>query len=270
MVSRRRYPFVISTPHCSNRIPAEIKGSIALNDEEIDEATDIGTREIFGVLPGFNVFCASWSRLAVDLNRSPDQRDRKGVVPQIDYGGRNIYLKETLPDMMEMERRLRVYYQPYHQELRSAIEGSEVAGLFDCHSLNGIGPSEAPDPGEQRKDITLSNNGDHEGCTKPGLGKITCSPGFLRDVKRVFEDSGFSVSINRPYSGGYITTHYGRFLSDKGKMALQVEINQNLYCTPQTLKPVPEKVEEVLERMMRVFSHLSTLVERRRHLWTPY
>lgn len=266
MDSRRRYPFVISIPHCSNRIPEEIKDSFALNDEEIEESTDVGTREIFGAIPVFNVYCAYWSRLAVDLNRGPDQDGPKGVVPRIDYCSRDIYLREALPDVVEMERRVRLYYQPYHQELRSAVERSEIAGLFDCHSLNGTGPPEAPDPGQQRKDVTLSNNGDDEGCAKDGFGEITCSPSFLQGVKGVFEDSGFSVSLNRPYSGGYITTHYGRVLSEKRKMALQVEINQSLYCIPRTLRPLPEKMEAVSKRMMRVFSDLSTLVEKRLHL----
>ncbi|PKN29905.1 MAG: hypothetical protein CVU64_05890 [Deltaproteobacteria bacterium HGW-Deltaproteobacteria-21] len=256
---QKRLPFVISAPHCSSRVPPDIRRSLALTDQEIEESTDIGTKEIFGALPALGVFCASWSRLAIDLNRGPHQRDRKGVVAQVDYSGRTIYREDDLPDTDEVERRIRDYYFPYHQQLRSALDLPEAAGLFDCHSLFGTGPPEAPDPGETRKDITLSNNGDKEGFAVPGLGSTTCPAGLLNAIKGTFEDSGFSVSLNRPYKGGYITTHYGRTLFEKGKMALQIEINQDLYCAPGTLELAPDKVKEVRERINHVFTKIGMM-----------
>ena len=48
-------------------------------------------------------------RLVVDLNRSPQARDLKGVVPEIDYNGRWIYRDHYRPDQEEVERRLRLY-----------------------------------------------------------------------------------------------------------------------------------------------------------------
>lgn len=255
---QKKLPFVISAPHCSNRIPPDVRKSLALTDLEIEESTDIGTKEIFGALPAMGVCCAPWSRLAVDLNRSPDQRDRKGVVAHVDYNGRTIYREGNFPCAEEVERRIRNYYLPYHQEIRRALEMPEVMGLFDCHSLFGIGPPEAPDPGETRKDITLSNNGDQEGCALPALGSTTCPEGLMNAIKRIFEDEGFSVSLNRPYKGGYITTHYGRALLEKGKMAVQIEINQSLYCTPGTIEVAPEKVEEVREKVYQVLTKLGT------------
>lgn len=261
---QKRLPFVISAPHCSSRIPPEIRGSLALTDQEIEESTDVGTSEIFGALPAASVFCASWSRLAVDLNRSSDQRDKKGVVAHVDYGGRSIFRPDGQPEAQEVERRVREYYQPYHQPLRRALESTEVAGLFDCHSLFGMGPPEAPDPGETRKDIILSNNGDQEGFPTPALGDTTCPAGFLNAIKGAFEDSGFSVSLNRPYTGGYITTHYGRALSEKGKMAVQIEINQDLYCAPGALVLAPDKVKEVRERIHHVFASLAMQIAKLR------
>ena len=183
----------------------------------MEESTDVGTAEIFGTLPAAAVLRASWSRLTVDLNRNPAQRDRKGVVALIDYGGRNIFRPDSIPDQEEVERRIQAYYWPYHHRLLEAVEAPAVRVLFDCHSLYGVGPEEAPDRGQRRKDITLSNNGDPEGCPLPSLGRITCATDTLMVMKGAFEESGFSVSINRPYSGGYITTHYGQTLAEQGK-----------------------------------------------------
>jgi N-formylglutamate deformylase len=251
------YPFVVSVPHCSNRIPDDIKRRLALSDEEICESTDVGTAEIFGSLPAAKVLCADWSRIAADLNRSPGQRDQKGVVAQVDYSGRLIYRPGSVPDEEEIERRLRAYYRPYHHQLIEALEHPEMRGLFDCHSLNGIGPPEAPDRGKKRKDITLSNNGDPKGCAHPRLGKTTCPAETLELIREAFEKSGFSVSINWPYSGGFITTHYGHELVNKGKTAVQIEINQDLYCKPNTLHIVPESLEDVRSRIDRSFAEIA-------------
>ncbi|MBN1104801.1 MAG: N-formylglutamate amidohydrolase [Deltaproteobacteria bacterium] len=250
------YPFVISLPHCSSRVPPDIRRSLALSDEEIEESTDVGTAEIFGAAPAMKVLCAEWSRLTVDLNRDPAQRDQKGVVAFIDYEGRNIYHKAGAPDQEEVERRILAYYRPYHDRLRAALRKPGVVGLIDCHSLYGIGPPEAPDPGEKRKDLVLSNNGDHRGCDHPTRGRATCPSGLLTVMKRIFEEQGFSVSINRPYAGGFITTHYGRELVGVGKMAVQIEINQDLYCEPGSLRLASEKVRAVRQRVLAAFSEM--------------
>jgi len=252
-----RYPFVISLPHCSSRIPQDIRRSLALSDEEIEESTDVGTAEIFGAVPAMKVLCAEWSRLTVDLNRDPAQRDEKGVVAFIDYEGRNIYRKDSMPGEREVERRIHAYYRRYHERLRAALRNPETLGLIDCHSLYGIGPPEAPDPGEKRKDLVLSNNGDHEGCDHPKRGRATCSSDLLRSIRRIFENHGFSVSINRPYAGGFITTHYGHELASVGKMAFQIEINQDLYCEPGSLQPAAEKLTDVRDRVLAAFLELS-------------
>lgn len=261
-MDNRKLPFVFSAPHCSNLIPPDVRGSLALTDEEIDESTDAGTLELFGSLPAAAVCCSSWSRLAVDLNRSPDQRDRKGVVPHVDYGGREIYRPDALPNEKEIERRVRLYYKPFHRILQRAVLSREIFGLFDCHSLNGVGPPEAPDPGEPRKDIVLSNNGDRDGRARPGFGIATCPPDWMAWIQGTFEEAGFSVSVNRPYAGGFITTHYGEYLSRLGKWAVQIEINQGLYCLPRMLRMDPAKLEGVLDRLMRVFWNLTERVKK--------
>ena len=80
-----RLPFVISIPHCSKLIPAEIRPAIALEEEELLDCTDRGTREIFAQYPVRTILWARWSRLVVDLNRSHLQRDsRSRLLPKED------------------------------------------------------------------------------------------------------------------------------------------------------------------------------------------
>jgi len=251
-----RLPFVISLPHCSGLVPQGIRPTLRLNNEEIEQSTDIGTREIFGSLPA-RVVCARWSRLVVDLNRGPSQEDAKGVIALVDYHGRAVYREGFTPDKQETERRLKEYYRPFHDELQAALYDSKVKGLFDCHSLYGTGPVEAPDAGRKRKDIILGNNGNFMGAVSPALGKTTCPVETLHMIKEVFQRAGFSVSVNDPYAGGFIATHYGHVLAGTGGIAVQVEINQDLYLEPGTGKLETQKLGDVRTKVFQSFKEIA-------------
>jgi len=252
-----KFPFIISLPHCSCKIPEEVLPTLALSNEEIWESTDAGTEEIFAPLPVKVSLCARWSRLVVDLNRGHDQKNRKGVIPQVDYHGRSVFSEGGTPDEKEVERRLRKYYWPFHKRLNKALKSPDIKLLFDCHSLNGVGPAEAPDAGKKRKDIVLSNNGDQNGNADPGRGRITCPPERLCLMENAFQKAGFSVSVNDPYAGGFITTHYGQKNACMGKISVQIEINQDLYLEPNSSQPVAEKLEEVRIRVLQSFTEIA-------------
>ena len=252
-----KLPFAISVPHCSSLIHEDIRPSIALTDKEIRESTDLGTRELFTRLPVRATLMAQWSRLMVDLNRDPHQRDSRGVVPDEDYYGRRIFKENCRPGEEEVERRLRKYYRPYHNRLKAAIQGPDAKVLFDCHSLTRIGPPGAPDPQKMRKDIVLGNNGDHKGDVNSSLGETTCPMATLKMMREVFKGTGFSVSLNHPYSGGFITKHYGEGLVGKGKMAVQIEISQDLYLDDDSLFVCPDKLADISKRLDRVFKEIA-------------
>lgn len=245
------FPFVISVPHCSGRIPGWLYPALALTDPEIAESIDVGTQEIFGTLPAQQVLCARWSRLVVDLNRAPGQRGRKGVVPEVDYSGRGVYRSGPPAGGGQVQDRLRTYYWPYHQHLKTCLTDPHIRGLLDCHSLNALGPAEAPDAGLRRKDIVLSNNGDPQGECLFENGAITCAPGILTLMAETFAAGGFSVAINAPYSGGHITTHYGPGLHERGCFAVQVEINQALFMDEDLNRMIPQKLSAVREKVVK-------------------
>ena len=252
-----KLPFVISIPHCSSRVPEEIRQSIILNDLELQESVDSGSREIFQSLPVEAVLSAQWSRLTIDLNRNPERRDKKGVIAQVDYYGRSIYNSGFILDEKEIKRRLAKYYWPFHNRLMKALERPHIKALFDCHSLNGIGPAEAPDVGEKRKDIILSNNGDKNGNSDGSRGKITCPSEYMHMMKKIFEKKGFSVSINDPYAGGFIMKHYGKKFAFNGKISIQVEINQNLCLAPSSKHLSKDRVNHIKNRVLQAFLEIA-------------
>lgn len=253
-----KYPFIISLPHCSKQVPKEVRPTLALNNKEIWDSTDRGTKEIFGSIPAKKIIFARWSRLVVDLNRSPTQQSAKGVIPQVDYHGRFIYRSGCIPDENERKRRLKEYYWPFHKRLVEAFEETDSKALFDCHSLNGTGPEAAPDFGMKRKDIILGNNGDRSGNINPARGDITCPAKTLQLMKESFERAGYSVSLNDPYPGGFITNYYGKKFASAGKIVVQIEINQDLYMehTPKRLSP--KKVEKVKIRVLQSFKEIAS------------
>lgn len=253
-------PFLVSLPHASSDLPDHVRSHIALSDDEIRESTDLGTLEIFGSLPVRTVLQAAWSRLLVDLNRSPAQRDRKGVIARIDYDGRTVYREGFFPEGVEFERRLSLYYWPYHHRLAQAMEDTEITILFDCHSLVGIGPPEAPDPGKRRCDIVLGNNGDLQGNRTSRREWTTCGKETLSCIKEAFERVGLTVSINYPYSGGFITSHYGRLFAHLGKMAIQIEINQDLYMQKGQNTIDPERVAGAGLKVKQAFQSIADVV----------
>lgn len=252
-----KLPLVISVPHCSSRVPEEVRVAIALTDKEIKQSTDLGTEEIFGSITAEAVLSAQWSRFVVDLNRGTHQTDPKGVIAHVDYHGRKVYHDGCVPDEKEAMRRFEEYYFPFHKRLREALDSASIKGLFDCHSLNGIGPVEGPDPGKIRKDIVLGNNGDERGNIKPALGGTTCPAETVYLMKEIFRSAGFSVAINVPYAGGFITAHYGQDYTRTGKIAVQIEVNQDLYLAPATLRLVPEKLEDVKARILQSFQKIA-------------
>ena len=246
-----KLPFVISLPHCSGEIPARMRSGMALTRTEMVDAVDLGTREIFGCMPAEHILCAKWSRLVVDLNRPPHQRDAKGPVALTDYHGRSVYKANATPDEREITQRLSTYYKPYHSQLGKMLAEPHIKGLLDCHSLKGIGPPEAPDAGMKRKDIILGNNGRPDGERNPLRGEWSCAPALLKFIKQIFKTAGFSVSLNVPYAGGFIVTHYGPALAQNGKMALQIEINQDLYVDTETEEIIPEKAAHIRSRIFK-------------------
>ena len=251
------YPFVISIPHCASFVPADIRADMALAGEEIRDSKDFGSAEIFRSLRAKKMLRAEYSRLVADLNRDSKNRGPKGVVAETDYRGRQIYLPGRYPDADAVEKRIRQYYDPYHQQLSRALADPEIRGLFDCHSLNGTGPVDAPDAGKKRKNIILSNNGAPDGGSDSRLGEPTCPAETVEIVKSALEAAGFSVAVNAPYQGGFITVHYGRQLAARGGFALQIEMNQDLYMPPEAAEPDPQQLQDVRKRIFSAFETIA-------------
>lgn len=250
-------PFILSIPHSSRRIPGVLRPRLALSDQQIIESVDFGAQEIFGQLPAKDVIIAQWSRLLVDLNRSPENRGDKGVAALTDYQGRTIYKPGQAPTASQIDRFITDYYRPYHEKITMALGRYNTIGLIDGHSLNGIGPADAPDAGQQRKDVVLSNNGDNAGKPVHGQGPVTCPTEIMAAMVSALEAQGFTVSVNSPYKGGHIVKHYSANLPVNNCWAMQMELNQNLYMPLNSTRPDQERIIRTTARIQTALTRLA-------------
>lgn len=252
-------PVALSIPHCGTEIPPYIQRDLALSPAEIAESEDLGTREVFAGMPVLASQVARWSRLVVDLNRSAGDLSPKGVIARKDYFGRAVFRPGFEPDLEETRRRLRLFHQPYHEKLIEVFANPDLRLLLDCHSMDAVGPADAPDPGQGRAHVSLGNIGGPDGEASSPSVQTTCSAELLHSFASALEAQGLSVSLNRPYSGGFITRHYGAILRKQGKSAMQIELNKELVLSSEGELDAP-KAEETSRALLAALESIQSLL----------
>ena len=94
----------------------------------------------------------------------------------------------------------------------------------------------------------------------------SCAPTIIQRVETFLADRGFRVARNRPYAGGYITSHYGQPAC--GIHALQIEVRRGLFMDERTMRPhkaladVKSMIQELLSKLVAVMSDGVPLVMR--------
>ena len=151
-----------------------------------------------------------------------------GTIARVVANGAEIYRGKLSFD--EAQRRLRRYYWPYHRALAGLVERTQGAFgccvLVDCHSMPSIGRPRERDHSHSRLDFVL---GDCHG--------NSCAPLVVDLAESALRDLGYRVARNTPYSGGFVTRHYGR--PREGVHALQIEINRALYMDETRFRRAP-------------------------------
>jgi len=236
-------PFVLSSPHSGRRYPDSFMAQTELPLHTLRRVEDAYVDDIFRPLAthGIAFISAQFPRVIVDANRAADEwppeskaqvskrpfaispraRAGLGVIPTRVASHENIY-KGVLP-APHISLRIQHLYEPYHQALAGLISGAKAkygkAILLDCHSM----PAYAAN-GERHADIILG--------TRYGAA---CQPQTAAAFQSILQRLGYTVHLNDPYAGGYITAHYGK--PDENVEAIQIEINKDLYLNTKNLQP---------------------------------
>lgn len=242
----QRAAFVFSSPHSGRLYPPEFLALSRLDPLSLRRSEDCFVDHLFSgcAALGAPLLSARFPRAYLDLNREPYEIDPDlvddmvpphansqsirvmgglGTVARVVADGEEIY-REKLPISALMTRIDQLYF-PFHAELSRLIEQTKeqfgYAILIDCHSM----PSTAMTPGgNSRPDIVV---GDRFGAS--------CDQRLSILAREAFRRRGYTVQMNRPYAGGYITEHHGR--PGRAVHALQLEINRGLYLNEKALEP---------------------------------
>jgi len=244
-----KYPILITIPHCSTFVPADLRKLMMLKDAGIKKMSDPFTDIIFDI-PRAHVVKARISRLVADLNRAPDDIEteaklsKAGVVVSIDLDGNPIY--KTPPSMEMVHERVQKYHETFHDKVDELKPKAKF--LIDGHSLRSVGPSTREDSGKQRADIILGNR-----------DYTTCSRHMTYKIMKFFEDRGFTVKINDPYKGAYLI---GYHCSRKGLPGIQVEVNEKLFMNEKTRRPYKAKIDELRKIMAWLVKEIAEELEK--------
>lgn len=260
-------PVVFSSPHSGRHYPADMVEKSRLSASDLRRSEDCFVDELFADVPQFGapLLKAMFPRAYVDPNREPFELDPTmfvdslpdyvntrsprvfaglGTVARVVASGSDIYSEKL--QFADARRRIDDLYRPYHDTLTSLIQTTKATFgycvVIDCHSMPSVcGPMEHNAGRRRRVDMVLGD----------ALGG-SCTPGLTAMAEESLREMGYTVSRNAPYSGGYITRHYGRPHNDVH--TLQIEINRALYMDEERFQRRPQ--------MARLKAHLTTLAER--------
>lgn len=207
------HPFVISIPHSGEFITKSMKDKFVDNVKFTN--IDWYLPEVYDFLQkmGLTIIINNVSRYVIDPNRSINVTSDND-----DYKNNYIYKKTTFGKEMykkditqkEEDERISKYYKYYHKCINNALlektKYFDKVFLIDIHSFAK----------DLCTDIVLGNDN----------GK-TSSSLFFGKLKKLLQDEGFSVSDNKPYSGGFITKHYGNSITNCE--SVQIELSYKKY-----------------------------------------
>ena len=254
-------PILITVPHAGNIYPDLFIKNLKINLCEVRRIEDYQSNKILDQIDEqmADIIIAQCSRAVVDLNRSRNAIDHSmftqvfehepvsekqmikyglGVFPNRIFG--KTILKNSIPFSYAVHM-LEHYYDPFHKSLKKQIMYlSNIFGFcyhIDLHTM----PSKALLNFKKEPDIVLGDN----------FGK-SCTEGLINYFQNVFQENGFTVEINNPYAGGFITRNYGN--PSQGVHTIQIEINRKLYMDENKLSL--KNIKILQELFAKIFNDL--------------
>lgn len=175
--------WLITCDHATNTVPPQIGGgSLGLTREDMERhiAYDVGAYGVaqhLGTLLDAPVVAANFSRLVIDPNRGEDDPT---LLMRL-YDG-SIIPANRDADAAETERRLKLFYRPYHSEL-ARMAGLPHAVIISIHSFTRQLRGHAPRPW----DVGVLYAGDDR------LARPL--------IEALMAEENLAVGDNQPYSG---------------------------------------------------------------------
>jgi N-formylglutamate deformylase len=238
---RGNAPLLVSIPHCGTEIPADQRGRYVERAFDLED-TDWYLDRLYGFVRdlGASLIVPRYSRYLIDLNRPSDNRpmysgqNNTELCPTRFFSGDPLYLDGQAPDEAEIRRRVRTYWQPYHDALGDELSRLKAqhghAVLFDAHSIK----SELPWLFEGT--LPHMNFGT--------VGGTSCAPTLRGQIGAVFAAQfDYTHVVDGRFRGGHITRHFGR--PQDGIHAVQLEMCWRAYMDEAPRRWSDERAAEV-------------------------
>lgn len=227
---------IVEVPHAGLFLDPQSLAYCVAPARAIGQDADLLVSELFKMAPSFgaHLLQSSMSRYVCDLNRDENELDSlttpggattsapHGVVWRKTTEGRPA-ISGPLPQS-EVERRLALFYRPYHlalyQLVQHKLERFGFVVLLCAHSMPSFGRL-----GERRADLVPGSR-----------GRTTADPQVLLACDRVAATAGYDVAHDNPYRGGFTTARYGSPASRVH--ALQIELARRIYMDETSLCPL--------------------------------
>jgi N-formylglutamate amidohydrolase len=247
-------PILISVPHAGTEIPPDLRSGFI--EQRLTDLCDtdwhVPRLYEFARELGIGMVHTRLSRWVIDMNRDPDGKplynDGRAItelVPTQSFSKLPLYRDGCKPDVAEIMRRRRIFFEPYHGLIRQKLAELKTqfnqVMLLDAHSIVHAVPAIRPEP---FPDLILGSNDGRS------------SSGRLIDVaaETLSAASNYSFKQNDPFKGGFITRHFGEPAA--GIHALQLEMVQKNYMDEQSRTYDPEKASEIQRILSRLLSRL--------------
>ena len=215
----KRETLLFHIPHSSTYIPFsdEFVSTKILNDE-INKSTDWFTDDIFDV-PNTSKLIAPFSRVFCDVERLSDDEEL------LSKYGRGFYYTHTQNgdllrnENISVKNRVHGYYLNYHNAFKNLVNNillnDNGVTIIDCHSFSNE-PSHCDlDKTTNRPDICIGTDNYHT------------SQVLINFFVKKFNNYGYSVKINTPYSGTIVPLSF--LNKNEDVQSIMIEINRNLY-----------------------------------------
>lgn len=211
---------ILHIPHSSDYIPS-LSGFIneELMRKEIELVTDHYTDQIFDVKKVNNIV-TPFSRVFCDVEKFDDENE-----PMVNVGHGFFYTHNDNGDILRIEQDgnkdfiYHEYYLDHQRKVESMVDTKlnyyDKAMIIDCHSFPDIPFKSDLDQSINRPDICI------------GIDEYHTPKNVVEFLVNYFNDNGFSVKINSPYVGTYVSLkHYQK---NPNVHSVMIEINRKLY-----------------------------------------
>jgi predicted N-formylglutamate amidohydrolase len=229
----RKTDILFVCDHASNKVP-EAYGTLGLEEGQFAAhiAYDIGAAQVTRALAdayGAPAVLARWSRLLIDLNRGADDPT---LVMKLSDG--RIIPGNRDAGAAEVEKRLELYYRPYHaaiaEEIARLRDGDVVPTIISMHSFTPV----------------------WKGFKRPWhVGVLWDKDGRLaRPLMAALARAGFTVGDNEPYKGELENDCMYVHGTGNGLPHVLIEIRQDLIATPGAAEAFAKRLKPIIDEAL--------------------